>query len=257
MTEEQIAHYTKLLEEKNRPLGEIFHKGRLVGSCETLLDLMESTVIDENARGAALLAGFVSLCRKIKIPEDKAGVFDEFVQAANKGALSPDLAMIKEAKERLQELVKKLREQVVDTTDAILSELVKFPESRDPDQVRIENILKELDTNVLSIAIAHKQFNPDLVKHFEEQVELNLKSLVHYGIRAKTLAEAKEQYEQRFGGAQGQTVQDKIRQKIKERRRFGAELEADRAALVKEFPDQAAFINNEYRKEQGNLRKTL
>ena len=38
---------------------------------------------------------------------------------------------------------------------------------------------------------------------------------------------------------------------------FARLTEADREALVKEFPDQAAFINAEYRKEQINLRRSM
>jgi hypothetical protein len=153
-------------------------------------------------------------------------------------------------------LVKKLRQEVVD--DMIAPIIVEFTErAKDVRQVRIEQLLEELDINVMAIAAAHKTFNLELVKHLEERVEFNFKGLAQYGIIAKTFAEAKEQYAQRFGGVKGETVQDKIRREINARRRLGAELEADRARLVKEFPDQEAFINNEYRKEQGNLRKTL
>jgi hypothetical protein len=101
MTEDHkkfIETYSKLIEEKDRQLSEIFHQGRLVGALDTLLDLMENTAIDDKIRRPAVLAVFVSILRKIKGLEDKARLIDEL--AADKEAFSDSAILWKPSRRR-------------------------------------------------------------------------------------------------------------------------------------------------------------
>lgn len=236
----------------------LFHKGRLVGSLEELVELLSNPAIDEKSRGITVLTAYSTLCRKLGL-DDRAGAIEANLQKLLNGKVDPDPCGIEKAKVAMQNLANQVRQEV---TDAIttLTEPEKISVANSQETLRkgrIGSLLKELDINIMARGGAHDRVDPGLVKHFDEKIELIFRSLAQYGIKANTLAEAQQQFQQQLGGEEGETVQDKIRREILGRRRFGAGLEADRVALVKEFPEQEAFINAEYRKEQANLRRSM
>ena len=243
--------------KKVHAVTQLFHNGRLVGSLEAIIGLMEEPAIDDRARCWAVAALCAATFRKVKGLEDQATTFNETLADHFRKGLEPNPAELLAIKTGLQALCTKMRQDVEEDVQEIFTLLSPMLSPGDARRTRIEYLLKELDSNIMARTRALNPFNPELMKYFDEQITILFQSLAQYGIKANTVAEAQQQFEHQFGGQKGETIEEKIRRGIKERRRMGAGLEADRAALVKEFPDQEAFINAEYRKEQANLRRSM
>jgi hypothetical protein len=231
----------------------LYNLGRVVGYLGSILQLMDIP----GARGLA----FVLWVEWLAIAEEVDG--DAKAAAAT---ISEKLAALEELPNvpadviaPLKEVCQKYKDEFA-TKAATLMVKRRCDDPTDPDMFnrgRIEILLKDLDVSIRArLALQEKGSNVETMDLSKKIIEEQFSALMQYGIAAKTLTEAQELYRKQFDRKQGAST-DRIRQEIMNRRRFGAGLEADRAALIKEFPDQEAFINAEYRKEHMNLRKTV
>jgi hypothetical protein len=237
------------------PYTACFFDGRLVGALDVLEDLLVEPGTDKRTQ----LLIFAKIFQRIAASRDELKdlhrVMSLVLDALKPGGDSKFDFENFSIEATMAPPIRELRTKIIET---LMEKTLKPIAEREPREIRglrIESILKELDIDIMARAAAHKDPDPQMRQYFEGRIDVHLRNLAQYGINAKTFAEAQQQYEQQYGG--GGDVQDRIRSKIKERRRLGALLEADRAALVKEFPDQEAFINAEYRKEQVTLRRSM